>query len=111
MAKAGLYYIREVKRKDVMPIRTHMKKNGRKRVFDQNEEGLRGQLNQAAREIFGGDHPEITPGAAGLTDPVIKKQTGQHRAVLQQRRHRNLSSIRRQNMALVHKRLKHHHPA
>jgi hypothetical protein len=93
-----------------MPIKTRMKKNGQKRVFNRREEGLRGDLNQAAREIFGGNHPEITPGAAGLADPLIQKQTGWRQAVLQQQRHRNLSSIRRQNLAVVHKRAAHHRP-
>lgn len=93
-----------------MPITTRMKKNGQKKVFNQSSEGLRGDLNQAAREIFGGDHPEITPGAAGLTDPLIKKQTGRREALLQQQRRRNLSSIRRQNLAVVHKRAAHHRP-
>ncbi|MDB6063853.1 MAG: hypothetical protein JWR26_61 [Pedosphaera sp.] len=87
-----------------MPIKTRMKKSGRKRVFDQNAEGIRGQLNQTARAINGGYHPEITPGPDGLRDPVIQKQTGQARAIVQQqRRHRNLSSLQRQNLAMYHK--------
>ncbi|HZQ46723.1 MAG TPA: hypothetical protein VFC07_06925 [Verrucomicrobiae bacterium] len=85
-----------------MPIKTRMKKSGRKRVYNQAGEGLRGELNQAARAIFGGEHPEITPGTAGLRDPLLRKQTGRAQAILQQRRRRDLASLPRQN----HKRSK-----
>jgi hypothetical protein len=69
-----------------------MKKSGRKRVYDQSEEGLNGSLNQVARNVFGGDHPEITPGTAGLTDPLRRRQTGQTEQILQARRRRKLAS-------------------
>jgi hypothetical protein len=78
-----------------MPIKTRMKKSGRKRVYDQSEEGLTGRLNQAARELFGGQHPEITPGTAGLTDPLRQEQTGQAQAILQAARRRKLASLQK----------------
>ena len=78
-----------------MPIKTRMKKSGRKRVYNQSEEGVRGELNQAAREVFTGEHPEITPGTAGLREPLLREQTGRTQALLQQRRRRSLASIRR----------------
>ncbi|MDB6020225.1 MAG: hypothetical protein JWQ04_82 [Pedosphaera sp.] len=86
-----------------MPIKTRMKKSGRKRVFNQKEEGIRGELNETARAVFRGEHPEITPGTAGLQEPFVREQTGQAQAILQQRRRRNLASLRRQNMAGFHK--------
>jgi hypothetical protein len=86
-----------------MPIKTRMKKSGRKRVYNQREEGVRGELNETAREIFGGEHPEVTQGADGLRDPLLQEQTGKTQALLQQRRRRDLASVRRQNMAVFHK--------
>ncbi len=79
-----------------MPIKTKMKKSGRKRVFDQDGEGVRGELNAAAREIFNGQHREITRGPAGLRDPLLAEQGGRVQSVLQQRRRRTLASVRRQ---------------
>jgi hypothetical protein len=75
-----------------MPIKTRMKKSGRKRVYDQGNEGLEGRLNQAARDLFRGHHPEITPGTAGLTDPLRQRQTSRAQGILQARRRRKLAS-------------------
>ncbi|MDB6109198.1 MAG: hypothetical protein JWR69_948 [Pedosphaera sp.] len=72
-----------------------MKKSGRKRVYDQGDEGLGGRLNEAAREVFGGDHPEITPGTAGLTDPLRQQQTSRAQEILQTRRRRKLASLQK----------------
>jgi hypothetical protein len=81
-----------------MAIKTKMKKSGRKRVYDQSEEGIDGELNRAARAIFGGEHPEITPGTAGLTNPLRRPQANRTQALLQQRRRRNLASLGRRDL-------------
>src|SRR5262249_52090053 len=87
-----LYFTR---RKDSMPIQTRMRKSGRKRVYKKSREGLNGELDQAARGIFGGQHPEITPGAAGLTNPLRKERTGQAQSILQAGRRRKLASLQK----------------
>lgn len=90
-----------------MPIKTKMKKSGRKRVYDQNNEGVRGGLNQAAREVFQGRHREITRGPAGLRDPLLREQSSQSQEIVQhQRRKRPLASVRRRNARVSHKQSK-----
>ncbi|HWF19043.1 MAG TPA: hypothetical protein VG754_07230 [Verrucomicrobiae bacterium] len=86
-----------------MPITTRMKKSGRKRVYDQKREGVRGELNGVAREIFTSGHREVTRGPAGMRDPVLNEQTGLAQELLAQRRRRTLASVRRQNMKQFHK--------
>jgi len=77
-----------------MPIKTHMKKSGRKRVFDQ-EEGRHGRLNEAAREPFRSEGASLTPGTAGLTDPVKARQSHRAEIVTQNRRRRQLGSLQK----------------
>ncbi|HZV35570.1 MAG TPA: hypothetical protein VFB72_13435 [Verrucomicrobiae bacterium] len=65
-----------------------MKKSGRKRVYDQNDEGVQGKLNQAGREIFRGKPREITPGPDGLRDPILSEQSNTFARQVVERRHR-----------------------
>jgi hypothetical protein len=76
-----------------------MKKSGRKRVYNQREEGLSGELNRTARDVFGGNHPEITPGIAGLTDPLRQRQSSQAEMKLQAWRRRKLASIYKRKLS------------
>lgn len=78
-----------------MAIRTKMKKSGSKRVYDQDGEGVRGQLNRVAREVFSGDHPEITRGPNGLRAPVIQSRAALAQPNWQRSRRRSLASVHR----------------
>jgi hypothetical protein len=69
-----------------------MKKSGRKKVFDQRAEGLNTPLDREGFAASRGLHPELTPGVAGLNDPVKPRQRHRLELVLRQRRRRQLAS-------------------
>ena len=75
-----------------MPLNTRLKKSGVKKVYDQSTEGNSSRLDQAGRQIWGGTHPEITPGPAGLKEPLRNQQTSQTEQRLQAVRRRKLAS-------------------
>lgn len=77
-------------------IQTRMRKSGSKRVYKQEDEGIRGGLNEAARDVFrGGEKRGLTPGVAGLSDPLIRQQSTNPEVVLQQRHRKSLGSLKR----------------
>ena len=69
-----------------------MKKSGQKRVFKQETKDFHG-LNEAARNVFGSKSAGLTPGIAGLTDPVNQSQILRNKIILENRRRRKLSSL------------------
>lgn len=80
-------------------IQTRMRKSGVKRVYKQENEGIRGELNAAAREVFRGKPREITRGVAGLSDPVVREQSDKSEKILHLRRRRGLASLKREKAA------------
>jgi hypothetical protein len=75
-----------------MAFRTHMKKSGQKRVFDQETKDMHG-LNEAARNVFGSKSAGLIPGIAGLSDPVNPRQASPSQKITLIRRRRKLASL------------------
>ena len=69
-----------------------MKKSGQKRVFKQETKDFHG-LNEAARNVFGSKSASLTPGTAGLTDPMKQGQDWRSQQITQFRRRRKLASL------------------
>lgn len=75
-----------------MAIKTRMKKSGQKRVFARQTADPHG-LNEAARNVFGSNRANLTPGTAGLIDPENQSQALRNQKIVENRRRRKLASL------------------
>ena len=69
-----------------------MKKSGQKHVFARQSKDPLG-LNEAARNVFRSESANLTPGTAGLTDPIKQGQAWRSQKITEFRRRRKLASL------------------
>lgn len=76
-----------------MPINTKMAKSGLKKVVKKKWSNVSGPLNRSARAVSTAEAIDLTPGIAGLTNPINKRQNRKSRkvqeAIIENRRRRH----------------------
>jgi hypothetical protein len=80
-----------------MPINTKMAKSGVKNVFKKKRSNIGGRLNRAARQVSTSEAANLSPGVAGLLDPIDKRKNRishqKHSAIIGNRRRRQAAGM------------------